>query len=178
MHAFSKALFVVGQKGLFAIRPLLGNRRYTKIYIEWLKHFGVDIQSFDACGFIAPSVELDKYRFGGIHIGKNVYITHDVILLVHDQSAVTAWNAVASEADSGTFYNSKDIYIGDNVFIGMRSIILPGSRIGNNVVIGAGSIVKGAVPDGTVWAGNPARMIEELDEYRIKLGRNGGFSHD
>lgn len=157
------------------IRPLIGNRAYTKRYILLLRHAGVDIASFSSCGFIATSVHFDKYDFSLIHIGRNVYLTHDVILLVHDQSAVTAWNYSNQEDDKGTLYHPRGITIGDNVFIGMRSIIMPGTTIGDDVVIGAGSVVSGNIPAGTVWAGNPARQIETMGEYASKLEASGAF---
>lgn len=53
------------------------------------------------------------------------------------------------------------------MFIGTDSIILPGIEIGSNVVIGAGSVVTKDVPPDTVFAGNPARFIRTLDEYRV-----------
>lgn len=59
--------------------------------------------------------------------------------------------------------------IGDNVFIGMNSIILMGSNIEDNVIIGAGSVVSGRIEKNSVYAGNPARKICSLDEYYKKL---------
>ncbi|PPB52034.1 acyltransferase [Campylobacter hyointestinalis] len=50
----------------------------------------------------------------------------------------------------------KDIYIGNNVWIGANCIILPGSIIEENINIAAGSIVRGKILDGKLWAGNPA----------------------
>ena len=58
--------------------------------------------------------------------------------------------------------------IGDNVFIGMRAIILMGARIGNNVIVGAGSVVSGNFPDNVVIAGNPAKIICSLEQYYQK----------
>lgn len=53
-------------------------------------------------------------------------------------------------------------------FLGQRCIILPGTRIGDNVIIGAGAVVHGNIPNNTVWAGNPAKMICTLFEYKEK----------
>lgn len=54
------------------------------------------------------------------------------------------------------------ILIGDDCFIGMNSIILKGTTIGNNVVVGAGSVVHGTFPDNCIIAGNPARVIKYI----------------
>src|SRR5665647_533822 len=59
------------------------------------------------------------------------------------------------------------IKFGNNVFIGINSIILPGVTIGDNVVIGAGSIVNRDVPDNVVVAGVPAKIIKSLANYKI-----------
>ena len=59
---------------------------------------------------------------------------------------------------------SRPIEIGDNVFIGSNSIILKGVIIGNDAVIGAGSVVHGDIPPNSVYAGNPAKEVKKLDE--------------
>lgn len=173
MGFLGKAFFRLKRSVLFLIRPLVGNRRYTSMYINALQRHGIDIQSFDACGFIATSVHFDLYRPSMIHIGKNVYLTHDVIILVHDQSVVTAFNSASAEFDKGELYITKDVRIGDNVFVGMRTILMPGCSIGDDCVIGAGSVVKGEIPSGTVWAGNPARMICSIEAYKDRLVDRG-----
>lgn len=60
------------------------------------------------------------------------------------------------------------IVIGDRVFIGAGSIVLPGVHIGNDCIIGAGSVVVTDIPDGTVYAGNPARKICETSDFLAK----------
>ena len=59
---------------------------------------------------------------------------------------------------------SKPVIIGDNVFIGAEAIILKGSSIGENAVIGAGSVLSGNVPSNEIWAGNPARFVKTIPE--------------
>ena len=58
----------------------------------------------------------------------------------------------------------KPILISNNVFIGGHSIILKGTVIGENSIIGAGSVVSGKVPPNEVWAGNPAKYIKGINE--------------
>lgn len=54
------------------------------------------------------------------------------------------------------------IVIGDDCFIGMNSIILKGTTLGNNVIVGAGSVVHGTFPDNCIIAGNPARIVKYI----------------
>ena len=60
------------------------------------------------------------------------------------------------------------VTIGDNVYIGLNSTVLCNNKIGNNVIIGAGSIVTTDIPDNSVYAGNPAKYICSYDEYMNK----------
>lgn len=80
----------------------------------------------------------------GIHIGKHTSITGGVLVLSHDACRKLKTNT----------------YIGDNCFIGARSIILPGVHVGNQVIIGAGSVVTKDIPDNCIAAGNPVRIIK------------------
>lgn len=59
---------------------------------------------------------------------------------------------------------SKPIIIEDGVFIGGHSIILKGSHIGKNSIIGAGSVVTGDIPENQIWAGNPAHFIRKVND--------------
>lgn len=66
------------------------------------------------------------------------------------------------EEKNGSKTISKPIYIEDGVFIGAGSIILKGVRIGKNSIVGAGSVVTRSIPEGEIWAGNPAKRIREV----------------
>lgn len=94
-----------------------------------------------------------------IEFGDNVTLAPRVTVLAHDASP-QAWRKVTKVGR---------ITVGNNVFIGAGSILLPGITIGNNVIIGAGSIVTGNIPDNTVAAGNPCRPIIEIDKYLSKV---------
>lgn len=56
----------------------------------------------------------------------------------------------------------KDIVIGDNVWVGARTILLGGARIGDNCVIAAGSVISFEIPPNSLAAGNPARVIKKI----------------
>jgi len=69
----------------------------------------------------------------------------------------------------------KPIEIGEDVWVGGGAIILPGIRIGSRAVIGAGSVVTRDVPEGVFAAGNPCRVIREIEEAGTAAirGRSG-----
>ena len=69
--------------------------------------------------------------------------------------------------------------IGDNVWIGGNTVICPGVNIGNNVVIGAGSVVTKDIPDWSLAAGNPCRIIRKItDDDKNKLFKNEKFDDE
>jgi maltose O-acetyltransferase len=59
---------------------------------------------------------------------------------------------------------AKPIAIDDNVWIGGSAILMPGVKVGRNAVVGAGAVVTKDVPPNTVVAGNPARVIREIEQ--------------
>lgn len=65
------------------------------------------------------------------------------------------------------------VTIGNYVYIGTGSLIMPGVSIGNNVLVAAGSVVTKSIPDGCVVAGNPAKIISTIEEY---YNRNKAFN--
>ena len=58
------------------------------------------------------------------------------------------------------------IVVGNNVYIGVNALIMPGVTIGNNVVIAAGSIVTKSIEDNVVVAGIPAKIVSRIDDYK------------
>ena len=62
----------------------------------------------------------------------------------------------------------KEVEIEENVWIGERSIVLKGSKIGKNSIIGAGSVVAGDIPENCIFAGNPAKFLRKMSEEEIR----------
>lgn len=94
-----------------------------------------------------------------IRIEKNVLIGAGTQILTSDFHALRYEDRLES---SNKGANSKNVIIGEGAFIGTSCIILKGVRIGRGSVIGAGSVVTKDVPDGEVWAGNPASFIRKI----------------
>lgn len=93
-----------------------------------------------------------------IDIGCNVMIGGGVTIVDSDFHSLD-YNDWFSEKDSANM-NSKEVYIGNNVFIGMNSLILKGVHIGDGAIIAASSVVSCDIPNNEVWGGNPARKIK------------------
>lgn len=103
-------------------------------------------------------VILDSSHCWLIEIGNNVTMAPRVHILCHDASTKIFLN----------YTKIGRVTIGDNVFIGASTVVLPGVTIGNNVIIGANSTVTHDISDNTVVAGNPARPLYTMEEYLAK----------
>lgn len=98
-----------------------------------------------------------------VSIGDRVTVSSDVSFVTHDGSG---WLV---RDEKGRRFRYAPIKIGDDVFIGTGSVILPGVQVGDRVVIGAGSVVTRSIPDGTVVAGVPARVITTWTEFQDRV---------
>jgi hypothetical protein len=98
-----------------------------------------------------------------VEIGRNCVFTDNVTLLTHGYD-----NSVVRETFGEVFGSSGKVVVEDNVFIGVGSIILKGVRIGKNSIIGAGSVVTHDIPQNSVAAGNPCKVIMTLKQYYEK----------
>lgn len=101
---------------------------------------------------------LDPAHCWLIEIGDNVTIAPRVHILCHDASTKQFFG----------YTKIGRVTIGNNVFIGAESVVLPGVTIGNNVIIGANSTVTDNIPDNMVVAGTPAKAICSLEKYLTK----------
>lgn len=153
------------------------------------------ICSFIAC-FIRKTLSPIKYaKHLGVNLGKNVtfygmktgmFSTEPWLITKGDNCHITA-NCTFVTHDGGTLILRKEvpdleltapINIGNDVYIGVNTTILSGTKIGNRCIIGACSLVKGNFPDNSVIAGVPAKVIKTVDEYLEKAQRESlHFGH-
>ena len=106
-----------------------------------------------------------------VTVGANCLFSSGIHIVTHD-GGISVLNNLGCFGDKKMDKMAR-VKIGDNVFIGTRTIVMPGVTIGSNVIIGAGSIVSRDIPDNTVAAGCPAKPIKTIDEYCEKLKAGG-----
>ena len=132
-------------RGVRNLMVALRRLYYTRLW-------GMDI---DPTAQFSLSASFDRTFPLGVHIGAQSYVAFDVRILTHDMTR-------------GLYLHTR---IGRNCFIGGRSLILPGVEIGDNCVVGAGSVVTRSIPPRSLVAGNPARILRS----DIEVGPYGRF---
>lgn len=118
------------------------------------------------CSFISPGPNFGSEPYL-IEIGDNTTVSFDVAFVTHDAATRVLRNLAKNEKEKQTVIYGQ-IKIGNNCFIGCRSTILAGVSIGDNTIIGAGSVVNSDIPANSVAAGVPCKVICTLDEYKEK----------
>ena len=118
------------------------------------------------CDFVSPGPNFGSEPYL-IEIGNNTTVSFDVAFVTHDAGTRVLRNLATNEKEKQTVIYGN-IVVGNNCFIGCRSTILPGVKIGDNVIIGAGSVVNRDIPSNSVAAGVPCKVICSLEEYKEK----------
>ncbi len=141
---------------LYALVNLVGEYKRAKIY-KWL--LGVQFGEHVRISGI-PYFGSEPFL---IRIGNNVTITKGVTFHNHDGGVSVLRN---KHPKIDLF---RPIVVGNNVFIGSNSTLMPGVILGNNIVVAASSVVTHSFPDNVVIGGVPARIIKTIDEYAQKV---------
>ena len=124
--------------------------------IKYLRKQGVKIGN--DCLIQSMSIANEHFL---VELGDHVAVASGVRFITHDGGA--SW-FFREELKGGIF---GKITLGDNVFIGMNSILLPNTTIGKNSMVGAGSVVRGNFPDNSVILGNPAKVIMKMSAQKM-----------
>lgn len=131
-------------------------------FVRWLRRQGVKVGN-QVVFHQRKNVTVDLTRPCLLEIGDKVHFTQGLTILTHGFDWVVLRNLYHEVIAS-----SGKVTVGNNVFIGYNVTILKGVSIGDNSIIGAGSVVTKSIPAGSVAAGNPARVISTLEEYYEK----------
>ncbi len=101
-----------------------------------------------------------------IEIGEHTVISNGTKFITHDGAV---WTMEGRYPDIDVF---GPIKIGDNTFVGVDVIIMPNTVIGSNCIIGAGSVVRGLIPDNSIVIGNPAKVIMKTKMFETMILHN------
>lgn len=133
-------------------------------YYKW--YMKLIVLAHKSQGVIFPNgspeyIQQDAYLdpSGGLTICEGVVISTKVIILTHDWSFLKRTNIQLNTPPDYRKKAYKPVFIDDNSFIGAGAIILPGTHIGKNCIIGSGAVVKGNIEDFSIIIGNPAKRI-------------------
>ena len=141
------------------LKVLVNKIKMYKNPIKYARGLGVSIG--EKCKFITPpNLGSEPWL---IEIGNHVELSGYVTFITHDGST---WVFRNEETYKNVIRYGK-IIIHDNCFIGMGSHIMPGVEIGENSIVGAGSVVTKSIPANSVYAGNPAHFICTLDDFSL-----------
>lgn len=134
---------------IFFIRIIL--KKYFPLFYSSL----LGVKFGKNCNFINITYGAEPYL---ITLGDNVTLSN-VSFITHDGSCRLFRNKYPN------FDIVKPITIGSNVFVGYSTILMPGAKIADNTIIGAGSLVLGETESNSVYAGVPAKRISSLEEW-------------
>lgn len=125
--------------------------------------------------YIEPPFRCD-YGYN-IEVGDNFYANYNVtildiakvtigdnVMLAPNVSIYTAGHPIHKDMRNTGYEYGIEITIGNDVWIGGNTVLAPGVKIGNGVVIGAGSVVTKDIPDNVIAAGNPCKVIRKITE--------------
>lgn len=168
IRAILRVIFHVARLLLRLIEAVIP-RLYMVFYLRLLRAYGLKLNGKPR--YISTKVRFDD--FNKVELGERVVISENVILLTHDYSLTTGLIAIDKPPLTDMAF-LRPISIGNNVFVGMGAIIMPGTKIHDNVIIGAGSVVRGDVPSDSIVLGNPGVVVGSLTEKAIQWEKLSG----
>jgi len=132
--------------------------------IKYFRRQGMKIG--DKCRIETMSFSTEPYL---VELGNGVGIATGTIFITHD-AGVSCF-----KKDMPGYDIFGKIVIGDNVFIGANCTLLPNTRVGNNCIIGAGSVLRGKYPDNSVVFGNPAKPVMKMSVLKLLYSKSPGL---
>ena len=125
--------------------------------------------------FVNPPFYCDYGK--NIEVGKNFFANYNCMIIDVAKVTIgencmmapivaiyTAGHPIHPAARNSAYEYGIEVTIGDNVWLGGNTVVVPGVHIGSNVVIGAGSVVTKDIPDWSVAVGNPCRVVKKITE--------------
>lgn len=146
-------------------------REKATLNYSWRRFVNFFFLNFQASRFIPSSLRVVMVKLGGVKVEKKVFLGSGIsfdtlrpdLITIGEGCCITSGVKIIShflDPDKDAMYYDS-VEIGTKVFIGMNTLIVNSVKIGNNSVIGAGSVVLKDIGENEIWAGNPARFIRK-----------------
>jgi len=137
----------------------------TKIQLYFYRRWGMKLNGTP--NYISSKIWFDGTDYSLIEIGHEVTMSSYIRVLTHDWALHTVAKAfdIPQEKPLGRI---RGVSIGDYSFIGTGTILMPGCKIGKGCIIAAGTVVRGNVPDFSIYAGSPGKVIGDSKVYLEK----------
>lgn len=170
MKNFKKVICKISKLLLISIR-LLNVNLFNLFFYKNLIFVGIKL--LGKPNFISHDVYFDCSDYILINLTEEVTISTGVNFLTLDGSLHTVSKGINKflmeskkiELEFVEHISHKIIFIAENTFIGARVLLLPGTNIGHNCLIGAGSVVRGKIPHNSVVIGNPAIILSKTPDF-------------
>lgn len=156
-----KIIFYILLKCLSNFRPRWG----TSIQYFFLKRWGIKFKGRP--NYISSKIWFDGTNYELISIGKEVTMSSYIRVLTHDWSLHTIAKAF-NISQGKPLGKIRGVKIGDFSFIGTGTILMPGCEIGKCCIIAAGSVVRGKIPDYSIYGGSPGAIMGDTRIYLQK----------
>ncbi|PRY92158.1 CatB-related O-acetyltransferase [Donghicola tyrosinivorans] len=157
-------------EGTVFLKNVVDNPRFSVGEFTYASRFDMPVDWAQA---LAPY--LFPFSQERLVLGRFCQIAHGALFVTssanHDMAGISTYPFGIFDADKSGMVqpDTRDTFIGNDVWIGMNAMICPGTRIGNGVIVGAGAVVRGTVPDYAIVAGNPAQVVRmRFSEAQIK----------
>jgi acetyltransferase-like isoleucine patch superfamily enzyme len=169
----------------FALTKRIDNEKVKQVKLK-LKYCGENVALDASCHIIVPEM-MEIGHHTSISSYTTIYATFGVKIgdncLISSNCGISSYNHVSASLNRPANTDmdkqfSKPVFIGNNVWIGMNACILPGVTIGDNSIVGSGSVVTKNVPENQVWAGNPAKFIKKIIVDKSQKAGHNGFIHN
>lgn len=152
--------------GVFGGAQLLGYFRpdvATKVLVQFYVANGMIVEG-DGPTYVASGSWFDGTDYSLITLGDGCLVSNEVRILTHDWSPNTLLSGLGAQLKSPAG-RVLPVRVGAGTFVGMGAILMPGASIGEHCLVGAGSVVRGEIPDHSVVVGNPGEVIGDVRDY-------------
>lgn len=156
-----KAVSMSGAKLVAMVRPGVA----TSIQLAFLKRNGMRLSGTP--NYVSSKVWFDGTDYSLIELGEGCTISSFVRVLTHDWAPHTVLRGMGSEHES-PIGRIEGVVVGSYSFVGTGSVIMPGAQIGRCCIIGAGTVVRGRVPDYSIVVGSPGSIVGDVRDYLQK----------